>query len=103
MLIRNARLVALTGDVPGPVDVRLGSGRVTELGTGLRPDGAPVLDAAGRWLMPGLWDQHVHLGQWSVSSCALGLTGPRSAEEALALDRQRLAVHSDRPAILWAH
>ena len=103
MLIRNARLVALTGDVPGPVDVRLGSGRVTELGTGLRPDGAPVLDAAGRWLMPGLWDQHVHLGQWTVSSARLDLAGARSADEAVALVRRRLAEHPDRPVIGWGH
>ena len=71
MLIRDARLVALTGAVAGPVDVRLEGGRVTEVGPSLPTrDGEDSHDAGGRWLMPGLWDQHVHLGQWTLASAA---------------------------------
>ena len=79
MLIRDARLVALTEQAPGPVDVRLEDGRVTEVGPSLptRAD-EESYDAAGRWLMPGLWDQHVHLGQWTLASARLDLAAVRS-------------------------
>ena len=37
-------------------------------GPGLaRPDGVEEVAADGRWLTPGLWDQHVHLGQWTLT------------------------------------
>ena len=35
--------------------------RIAEAGAGLRvPSGARVVDGAGRFLIPGLWDAHVH-------------------------------------------
>lgn len=35
--------------------------RIAEAGAGLRvPDGARVVDGAGKFLIPGLWDAHVH-------------------------------------------
>ena len=104
MLIRNARLVALTDDVPGLVDVRVRDGRVAEVAPGLtREPEDDEHDADGRWLLPGLWDQHVHLGQWSVSSARLDLAGARSAGEAVAMVRQRLAEHPGLPVIGWGH
>ena len=44
-----------------------------------------VVEADGRWLIPGLWDQHVHLGQWTLASARLDLGPARSSEEAVAL------------------
>jgi predicted amidohydrolase YtcJ len=102
VLIRNARLVALTEDVPGTVDVRLRDGRVVEVGASLADDGE-ALDAGGRWLMPGLWDQHVHMAQWTLSSARLDLGGARSADEAVALVRERLEEWPDVPVIGWGH
>ena len=108
MLIRDARLVALDGpgaeQVPGPVDVRLEGGRVTEVGPSLptRAD-EESYDAAGRWLMPGLWDQHVHLGQWTLASARLDLAAVRSSAEAVARVRERLEEWPDLPVIGWGH
>jgi predicted amidohydrolase YtcJ len=109
VLIRNARLVALTEDLPGTVDVRLHDGRVVEVGPSLADDssvdraGSRAFDAAGRWLMPGLWDQHVHMAQWTLSSARLDLGGARSAEDAVAMVRERLAEWPDLPVIGWGH
>ena len=102
MLIRNARLVAVTEPVPGPVDVRLEGGRVVEVGAGLEPRGGSY-DAGGRWLMPGLWDQHVHLGQWTLASARLDLAAARSSAEAVVLVRERLEEWPDLPVIGWGH
>ena len=102
MLIRNARLVAVTEPVPGPVDVRLDGGRVVEVGAGLEARETSY-DAGGRWLMPGLWDQHVHLGQWTLASARLDLAGARSSGEAVALVRERLEEWPDLPVIGWGH
>ncbi len=89
-LLRDARLVPVGGGTApaDPVDVLVRDGRVVEIGPGLvRPDGAEEHAADGRWLIPGLWDQHVHLGQWTLASLRLDLTGTRSVEEALGQGR----------------
>lgn len=57
MLIRGTEI-----DGIAPLDVRLGGGRIVEIGPHLVPDGrCPVLDAKGGALLPGLHDHHVHL------------------------------------------
>jgi predicted amidohydrolase YtcJ len=104
-LVRRARLVDVAGSgVPGePVDVRITAGVVTAVGVDVADPGLPEYDAEGRWLIPGLWDQHVHLGQWTLASARLDLAGARSAEQAVALVRERLAEWPDLPVIGWGH
>ncbi|MGZ8804797.1 MAG: amidohydrolase family protein [Microbacterium sp.] len=50
-----------------PVDVFLEHGHIADIAPAgvLRPRGE-VLDADGRWLIPGLWDHHVHVVQWAL-------------------------------------
>jgi predicted amidohydrolase YtcJ len=104
MLLRNAHLVAVTEHVPGPVDVRVDGARVVEVGPRLTAGGGETsYDAGGGWLMPGLWDQHVHLGQWTLASARLDLGPARSCEEAVALVRERLEQWPDLPVIGWGH
>lgn len=104
MLLRNAHLVAVTEHVPGLVDVRVRDGRVVEVGAGLDAAGSETTyDVGGGWLMPGLWDQHVHLGQWTLASARLDLGPARSSEEAVALVRERLGQWPDLPVIGWGH
>jgi predicted amidohydrolase YtcJ len=107
LLIRNARLVPVgDGDaVPdAPVDVAVERGAVTAVGPGApRPAGAEVVDAQGRWLIPGLWDQHVHLGQWTLASQRLDLAGARSPEDATRAVAERIAAYPGQPVIGWGH
>jgi len=51
----------------GPVDVFLDDGVIADIApTGaLRPRGE-TLEADGSWLIPGLWDHHVHVVQWAL-------------------------------------
>jgi predicted amidohydrolase YtcJ len=85
MLLRDVRLVPVDRPAPdGAVDVRLVGDRVLEIGPGLVPErGEEILDAAGRWLISGLWDAHVHLGQWARQGSRLDLAGTTGRAEAL--------------------
>ena len=104
LLIRGARLVAIDTEAPtDPVDVLLEDGRVTRVGAGVDAPGVATYDADGRWLAPGLWDAHVHLAQWTMSSARLDLAGARSAEQAVRLVAERLEEWPEFPVIGWGH
>ncbi|GAB3792802.1 amidohydrolase family protein [Nocardioides ungokensis] len=106
-LIRNARLVPLGPgeDAPDrPLDVLVEQGTVTAVGAALdRPAGVEESDAQGRWLIPGLWDQHVHLAQWTLASQRLDLAAARSPEDATRAVAERIAEWPDHPVIGWGH
>src|SRR4051812_13370727 len=95
LLVRGARLVPLDGEPSaadpaaarpaGPVDVLVREGVVAAVGPRLPDAGVREVDADGRWLLPGLWDAHVHLGQWALASRRLDLSAARSPEEALGV------------------
>lgn len=101
-VLRNVRVVELgrgRGWV-GPVDVFVEQGTVREIGHGLdHPAGIEEYDAQGRWLIPGLWDAHVHLAQWTARRDRLDLAGTESPSEALARVSDRLGT---RPGPLVA-
>src|SRR5512141_3266670 len=61
-LIRNALVFDGTGDLPRVDDVAIADGRIAARGPSLESARADqVIDATGRWLMPGLLDIHTHL------------------------------------------
>ncbi len=107
-VLRDVRLVPLRGDAapPAAVDVRVvrrtgGRGRPRSVALGRQLSKRCAAD--GRWLMPGLWDQHVHLGQWTLATLRLDLTGTRSVEDALARVAIRIAEGPDVPIVGWGH
>ncbi|MFM2719230.1 amidohydrolase [Microbacterium mcarthurae (nom. nud.)] len=72
---------------PGePVDLVLADGRILDIApTGnLRPRRV-VVDGDGGWLVPGLWDHHVHVVQWALSVGRIPLGSATSAREAAAI------------------
>jgi N-acyl-D-aspartate/D-glutamate deacylase len=60
LLIRHAQLYDGTGAEPAVRDLRVRDGLIAEIGTDLRPDGEPLVDADGLALMPGIVDSHTH-------------------------------------------
>ncbi len=62
LAITNAHVVPVEGEAfDGTVLVE--GGKILGLGSSIQvPEGADVLDAKGRWLLPGFIDAHVHLG-----------------------------------------
>jgi imidazolonepropionase-like amidohydrolase len=63
VLFRHVRIVNTSGGgLEGPTDVLVAHGRVSQLGHEISPPRDAILvDAAGKYLMPGLIDTHVHL------------------------------------------
>lgn len=108
LLIRDARLVSLGPEAldptpDTPVDVLVEDGRVTRVGAGLEAPGATAYDAGGRWLMPGLWDHHVHMTQWTLAAARLDLSRVRSAAEAVERVSERLENWPEFPVVGWGH
>lgn len=70
VLIRNVRIIDGTGSPPSSLsDVLVASGRIARIspgGTGTVAPSTRVLEGAGRTLLPGLFNLHVHLKPWSV-------------------------------------
>jgi imidazolonepropionase-like amidohydrolase/dienelactone hydrolase len=99
------------GEPRGPFDVRLEAGRIDRLARpGTAPKDARGVDAKGRFLVPGLWDAHVHLSFWGGDALGLltasGVTTVRDMGGELdQLDRWRAATRSGSlfgPRILLA-
>lgn len=85
-LLRDVRLVPVRSASPAePVCLRIDDGTIVAAGAGLAPEpGDRVIDAEGRWAIPGLWDQHVHLTQWAQTRTRLDVsdaTDPTAAVE----------------------
>jgi imidazolonepropionase-like amidohydrolase len=67
------------GSFAGPVDVSVVDGTITGLGAHLRPaEHQPRLDGSGLWLLPGIFDCHLHAGLASFDHLEL-LRTPISA------------------------
>lgn len=79
------RDVEVEGDL---VDVSVELGRVSEIGTGLNPGSASVVDGRGGALLSGLHDHHLHLLALAadLSSVDLRATPPEAMQAALGAD-----------------
>ncbi|MHA7861322.1 amidohydrolase [Tessaracoccus sp. Y36] len=95
VLVSGGLVVGLDGEGERAVDVRIRDGVVTEVGPDLPVRGEEVVDASGCWLIPGLWDKHVHFGQWARSTTWIGLAGTAGPEEVCARVAQALEMRRD--------
>src|SRR5258705_6969090 len=84
LVFTHVTVIDATGAEPKPdMTVVIRDGRIAELGRSGKirpPKGARVVDASGKFLIPGLWDMHVH--EWNKEAffplfIANGVTGVR--------------------------
>ncbi|MGH3194846.1 MAG: metal-dependent hydrolase family protein [Streptosporangiaceae bacterium] len=72
IFIAGVRALDRGGSFTGPVDVSVVGGRVAGVGCGLRPArDQPRLDGHGLWLLPGIFDCHLHVGLASFDQLEL--------------------------------
>lgn len=74
ILIRGAKV--LGGE---PQDVLIDGDTIAEVGSGLSADGAEIVEAEGKVLLPGLVDLHTHLREPGREDSETVLTGTRAA------------------------
>lgn len=85
LVIVNAHVVPIEGE-PFHGMVRVRGGRIVALGSKITiPSGSAVIDAAGKWLLPGFIDAHTHVGLHEEAEGWAGsdtneLTDPVTAE-----------------------
>jgi imidazolonepropionase-like amidohydrolase len=87
------------------VSVVISGGRILAIGKKIKvPAGAQIIDARGKFLIPGLWDMHMHLGlpdAFFPMLVANGITGVREMFSGIPLPLiQQWRTHSDVPRIV---
>lgn len=79
LLLRNGRL-------PGSdelVDVEIVAGTIRRIGyIDLAHPATRTVNLGERWIIPGLWDNHVHFSQWAQTARRLDVSAAASAAEA---------------------
>lgn len=69
-----------------PVDLHLAGGRIVDIApAGALPRRGPIVAADGCWVVPGLWDHHVHTVQWALVAQREPLGHVASAAEGAAI------------------
>ena len=104
-LITNARLVPVGTNrarvsaepqVSETQSLRIRGGIITEVGPALSPTADELVhNAEGRWAIPGLWDQHVHMGQWAMSLTRFDLAGTEGPADVVGRVAEHLRTHPD--------
>ena len=80
LLITNARIASENSPDLTVGDVLITNGTIQRIGTGLTtPEGARIIDAAGRILMPGMFDAHVHFREPGAETKETIATGTEAA------------------------
>ncbi|WP_261165167.1 amidohydrolase [Microbacterium sp. Marseille-Q6965] len=97
ILLANARL----SDHDGLVDIAVADGTISAVHpAGVGPRAGQRLDLDGRWVLPGLWDAHIHATQWVTAGRRLDLAAAKSASEALHIAAGRLAGRDPARALI---
>jgi predicted amidohydrolase YtcJ len=77
IVLRNARIV---GAGAQPTDLLVSGGTISAIGGEL--SGRDSVDLDGRFVIPGLWDNHVHLSQHALAQRRVDVSATTSAAEA---------------------
>jgi predicted amidohydrolase YtcJ len=80
------------------IDIVMRDGVISAVGPAgtVEPEGE-LVDVSGRWIGPGLWDNHVHLTQHAIRRSRVDLSETTSAADTLAVARR--AIDEGHPRI----
>lgn len=79
ILIKNGLVVDPSQDLEAVRDILIDGETIAQVGENLQADGAQIIDAAGKVVMPGLVDMHVHLREPGQEYKEDILSGTRAA------------------------
>lgn len=82
ILIKNGHIIDPANKIEGKFDLLVADGKIAKLGApgSLPSNGAQVIDAAGKLLVPGLIDMHVHLREPGYEYKEIIATGTAAAK-----------------------
>ena len=96
LLIRNVTVIdGMGAPARRGMDVAIAGNRISGVGSNLRvPPHAHIVDGTGKFLIPGLWDMHIHIHRWDELTLlvANGITGVRLMAELPEYYKMRAAV-----------
>ena len=74
-LIRNATVLTVTKGTMQNTDILLQNGKIAQIGKNLpAPAGATIVDATGKFVMPGIIDPHSHMMSDAINEGSLSVT-----------------------------
>lgn len=76
ILIKNGTLLTITDGVKENTDILITNGKIAKIGSNLTSASAKVVDASGKYVMPGIVDAHSHIALDAVNEA----TNPVTAE-----------------------
>src|SRR5262245_47049421 len=83
-LIKNATVLTVTKGKLENTDVLLQNGKIAQIGKNLAaPAGANVIDATGKYLMPGIIDPHSHMMADAINEGSLSVTSMARIQDVL--------------------
>ena len=86
-LVRNATILTVTGGTIEGGSILIRDGRIARVGQDIpAPDGAFVIDATGRYVMPGIIDAHSHIAAESVNEGSVSVSAMVGIRDALNPD-----------------
>jgi hypothetical protein len=106
LVLEHATVIDMTGAKPHKnFSVAIDGNRILAVGRKIKPPrGAQVIDARGKFLIPGLWDMHMHLGMpdaFFPQLVAHGITGVREMYSGIPLPLlQQWRARPDVPRIV---
>lgn len=86
-MLRDVRLVDGIAPTGEPIDVLIDHGHIVRMGSGLVDVAEVDVPGDGRWLIPGLWDHHVHMEQWALAASRLDVSAATSADQVAVMLR----------------
>jgi hypothetical protein len=106
LVIEHATVIDMTGGKPHKnFSVAIEGNRILAVAVKIKPPrGATIIDARGKFLIPGLWDMHMHLGRpeaFFPQLVARGIIGVREMYSGIPLPLlQQWRARSDVPRIV---
>ena len=99
ILIRGGTLLTAAGETLEEHDLLVRDGKIAAIGQDLdAPQGAHVIDASGRWVMPGIVDTHSHMGVNSWPEVDANADGNEMTDPVSANMQAADAVWTEDPA-----
>ena len=90
LVIRNVTIIDATGADPRPgMSIEIDNGQISAIKKSIKAKkGTEIVDGSGKFLIPGLWDMHVHLNEPEIFFPLLvanGITGVREMFTAIPM------------------